>query len=61
MPIDPITKNDMSQVTIKTSIELKDAEKKCLFTNITVQKNHMFEMLRFFLQRKHFKTETRRI
>ncbi len=28
MPIDPITKNDMSQVTIKTSIELKDAEKK---------------------------------
>lgn len=28
MPIDPITKTDMSQVTIKTSIELKDEGEK---------------------------------
>ncbi|PYE93414.1 hypothetical protein ATL10_100870 [Bacillus sp. 196mf] len=28
MPIDPITKNDMSQVTMKTSIQLKDEGKK---------------------------------
>ncbi|MED3068145.1 VanZ family protein [Bacillus thuringiensis] len=28
MPIDPITKTDMSQVTIKTSIELKDKGKR---------------------------------
>ena len=41
MPIDPITKTDMSHVTIKTSIELKDEGKKCLFTKISLQKSHV--------------------
>ncbi|PFE16852.1 VanZ family protein [Bacillus cereus] len=42
MPIDPITKTDMSQVTIKTSIELKDeGEKVPVYKYYGTKKSHV--------------------
>lgn len=62
---DPITKTDMSDVTIKTSIELKDeGEKMPVYKekitkipddNELVTKKYIFEMLKFCLPKKHFK------
>ncbi|MEB8746688.1 hypothetical protein P4H22_31120, partial [Bacillus cereus] len=42
MPIDPITKTDMSHVTIKTSIELKDEGKKMpVYKDFVTKKSHV--------------------
>ncbi|MGE7891057.1 VanZ family protein [Bacillus cereus] len=42
MPIDPVTKTDMSQVTIKTSIELNDEVKKMpVYKDYVTKKSHV--------------------
>lgn len=61
MPIDPNTKIDMSHVTIKTSIELKEEGEKNLFTKIPLLKITCSRCRNSFSKGSISKTETRRI